>query len=117
MLMELISGTADRWVKISFWSDSDLPQDGGIFCVPITAQVVIGQYRIVVAGAVLGHPSPTGQSTGEDRQFEITTTDVKLCRQHLCDRSGGLRYTKQELVNTVIKEYEGSAHILTIDNF
>jgi len=117
LFMDPILGINPRWIKITFWSDADLRKDGKIFCVPIATNVVIGQHRVAVAVAILGHPSPTGQFTDDSREFEITTLDTKLCRKHLYNRSEGLRHPKQELIDSVIQEYENSADILIIDNF
>ena len=108
-----VLGNTHLSVRVTFWSEET--STGERMCVPYVIECHIGQYRITTAIAILGTVAPTGVIGENGYEYEIVAKDVKLCRTHLCMRDELPSYTHQDLVNSVVEEYQESACILWLD--
>jgi hypothetical protein len=111
-----ILGHDESSYQVTFWLSANMPDEGLPFCVPLSGIVKIGKYRLVIAVAVLGKVEPTGQIGDEGAQYQLTASEVKVCRQYLYDSDEHIPHTRDSLKQIVTEEYKEKTQVITIDN-
>ena len=104
------------WVRMIFWANIDTGSEEKLFCVPFATTVIIGQYRIALSVAVIGIPEPTGNISSDSAEFELKTTEFKLCQKFLYSREEPVRHSAEDLINWIVEDHEETHHILRIDS-
>jgi len=103
-------------VKVSFHSSDYVPSDDKNFCCPFIETVVIGQYRMLVAGAVLGSLDATYGTSANGDEFEVSMTNIIIHRQHWYDREDVVPFTAKSLLDSVIEDFKETHHILLVSD-
>jgi hypothetical protein len=93
-------------VRIVSWVNPVIEDTARAVCFPYVTGVVIGQYRVVLALAMLGVPVPTGHTNEYGAEYEVRINKVDVYRQHLIERDESLEFSGQQLLQSILDEYD-----------
>jgi hypothetical protein len=75
-------------------------------CFPYITQVVLGQYQIIIALAMLGRPKPTGRANEHGSEYEVSINRVCIHQRHLNRHNESLQIDGPQMLQSIIAHYE-----------
>jgi hypothetical protein len=117
--LSAVLGRQKSWFRITAWFDSemDIGHDEQQYCVPLSGGARIGNKVVLVAVALLGRLEPTGMIEKERQQYQLSTDQIKICRQYIFDAEEDIYLTNKDLKQIVIDEYHEKTTIVNINNY
>jgi hypothetical protein len=85
-------------------------------CIPFATNCVIGTHRVDVVAAIFGPLSEVALAEDGHSEVEVQADEIRLTRSHVYRKGETPRYTKEDLIQSVVKEYEDEMQVILIDN-
>ncbi len=112
LLMASVYGPDPVYVKATFWLKATQPDLSQLFCFPVFSRVKLGDRTIFLSAAAVGPAVPTGQVDGKQREYVITTTDVRRWKEHVHLSSEKATYTYKDLLGEIVAAYDKDMNVV-----
>jgi hypothetical protein len=111
VIAEILGPSRPRFRVMFHPSEGSPPAGEKELWVPFGTNAFIGQYLVSVAWAIVGQPQKI-RKTGDETELLIETSEVRLYRDYLCGRDEVPKYTLRDLMQSVVRDSEGSAILI-----
>jgi len=114
LLLHSILSPDPTYLRVTFWLDEEPEKPHTNWCFPLAAECTLGGNVVQVAAAAIGVIHPTGGIDGPRREFRLETTDVRRHYQRLHRSEKSERQTWEELIQTIVDQYDSTMNVLVL---
>jgi hypothetical protein len=93
-------------VSLTSWVKPAIEDTTKAVCFPYVTGVIIGEYQMVFALALLGMPIPSGRTNEHGTEYEVKIHKISIYRQHIYGRNEPLEFSGPQLLQSMVEDYE-----------